>query len=188
MTAVSITRPREPAVGGLWWVLLITGALWIVVGLYVLQAHYGSAVAIGYLVGFWLLFAGVAEFVETAVVPSWRWLHAGLGVIFVIGGIGALLSPFQTFTVLAVFVGFFLVIKGTVDFVIALAVRHELDLWWMTLIAGLVEIVIGIWAIGYPGRSAALLLVWVGIGAIIRGIAEIVMAFHVQKIPEAVAL
>ena len=66
MTAISITRPREPAVGGLWWVLLITGALWIVVGLYVLQAHYGSAVAIGYLVGFWLLFAGVAEFVETA--------------------------------------------------------------------------------------------------------------------------
>jgi uncharacterized membrane protein HdeD (DUF308 family) len=127
MTAVSITRPREPAIGGLWWVLLITGALWIVVGLYLLQAHYGSAVAIGYLVGFWLLFAAVAEFVEIAVVPSWRWVHAVLGVIFVIGGIGALLSPFQTFTVLAaLFRPLFVVIKGTVDFVIALAVRHDL--------------------------------------------------------------
>ena len=188
MTAVSITRPREPAVGGLWWVLLITGALWIVLGLYVLQAHYGSAAAIGYLVGFWLLFAGVAEFVETAVVAGWRWVHAILGVIFVIGGIGALLSPFQTFTILAAFVGFFLVIKGTVDFVIALAVRHELDLWWMTLIAGLIEIAIGIWAIGYPGRSAVLLLLWIGIGAMIRGIAEIVLAFHVRKLPEVVAI
>ena len=168
--------------------LLITGALWIVVGLYVLQAHYGSAVAIGYLVGFWLLFAAVAEFVEIAVVPSWRWVHAILGVIFVIGGIGALLSPFQTFTILAVFVGFFLVIKGTVDFVIALAVRHDLDLWWMTLIAGLIEIAIGVWAIGYPGRSAVLLLLWIGIGAIIRGIAEIVLAFHVRKLPEVVAI
>ena len=33
---------------------------------------------------------------------------------------------------------------------------------------------------------SALLLVWVGIGAIIRGIAQIVMAFHVHKHPEAV--
>jgi len=187
MTAVSITHPREPAIGRWWWVLLVTGALWIVLGLYVLQAHYGSAVAIGYLVGFWFLFAGVAEFVELAVVDGWKWLHGVLGVLFVIGGIAALLSPFQTFTIMAVLVGFFLVIKGTVDFVIALAVRHELDLWWMTLIAGLIEIGIGIWALGYPGRSAALLLLWVGIGAIIRGIAEIVMAFHVHKLPEAVA-
>ena len=41
---------------------------------------------------------------------------------------------------------------------------------------------------GYPGRSAALLIIWVGIGAIIRGIAEIVAAFHVHKLPEAVAV
>jgi uncharacterized membrane protein HdeD (DUF308 family) len=187
-TAVGITRPREPAIGALWWVLLITGALWIVVGLYVLQAHLGSAVAIGYLVAFWLFFAAVAEFVEAAVVPGWRWLHAALGVLFLLGGFAALLSPFQTFTVLASLIGFFLVIKGTADFVVALAVRHELDLWWMGLIAGLIEIIIGIWAIGYPGRSAALLLIWVGIGAIIRGIAEIVMAFHVHKHPEAVGV
>ena len=81
-----------------------------------------------------------------------------------------------------------MILKGTIDFVIALTVRHELDLWWMTLIAGIIEIALGIWAIGYPGRSAALLLLWVGIGAIVRGIAEIVLAFHVHKLPEEVAV
>jgi uncharacterized membrane protein HdeD (DUF308 family) len=186
MTAVSITQSREPAVGKWWWVLLGMGILWIVIGLYVLQAHYGSAVAIGYLVGFWLVFAGIAEFVEMAAVPGWKWIHAVLGVLFVIGGIAALTSPFQTFTVLAELIGIFLVVKGTFDFVIALAVRHDIDLWWMTLIAGILEILIGVWAMGYPGRSAALLIVWIGIGAIIRGIAEIVTAFHVHKLPEAV--
>ena len=70
MTAVGITQPREPAVGKWWWVLLVMGILWILIGLYVLQAHYGSAVAIGYLVGFWLLFAGIAEFVEMAAWPD----------------------------------------------------------------------------------------------------------------------
>src|SRR4051794_40137703 len=186
MAEVAVTQPREPAVGRWWWLLLVTGILWIVIGLYVLQAHYSSAVAIGYLVGFWLLFAGVAEFIEMGAVDRWKWLHAVIGVLFIIGGIAALTSPFQTFTILASLIGFFLVLKGVFDFVLALVMRHDVDLWWLTLIAGIIEIAIGVWAIGYPGRSAALLLVWIGIGAIIRGVAEIVMAFRVHKLPEAV--
>ncbi|MGZ6515691.1 MAG: HdeD family acid-resistance protein [Actinomycetota bacterium] len=186
MTAVSITRPREAAAGKGWWLLLVSGILWILIGLYVLQAHYGSAVAIGYLTGLWLLFAGAAEFVEAVVVMGWKWAHAVMGALFVIGGIAAFISPFQTFTVLASLIGFFLVLKGTFDFVIALALRHEVDLWWMTLISGIIQIALGVWAIGYPGRSAALLLIWIGVGAIIRGVAEIVAAFHVRKLPEAV--
>ena len=117
---------------------------------------------------------------------GWQWVHAVLGVLFRYRRIAALTSPFQTFTVPAELVGIFLVVKGAFDFVITLAMRHEIDLWWMTLIAGLLEIVIGTWAMGYPGRSAALLIIWIGIGAIIRGIAEIVTAFHVHKLPEAV--
>jgi uncharacterized membrane protein HdeD (DUF308 family) len=188
MTAVGITHPREPAVGKWWWVLLVTGILWILIGLFVLQADYGSAVAIGYLVGFWLLFAGVAEFIEVGIAAGWKWVHATVGVLFLIGGVAALLTPFQTFTILAGLVGFFLILKGTFDFVLALAMRHEIDLWWLTLIAGIFEIALGVWAIGYPGRSAALLIIWVGIGAVIRGIAEIVMAFHVHKLTEVVTV
>jgi uncharacterized membrane protein HdeD (DUF308 family) len=183
-----VTEEREPAVGRWWWVLLVTGILWILIGLFVLQAHYESAVAIGYLVGFWLFFAGIAEFIEVAAVDDWRWVHVILGILFILGGIAALMSPWQTFTVLAALIGFFLVIKGTFDFIMALAVRHYIDLWWMSLVAGIIQIVLGVWAMGYPGRSAALLIVWVGIGALIRGVAEIVTSFHVRKVSEAVAL
>jgi len=188
VTALVITDEREPAIGRWWWVLLVTGILWILIGLFVLQAHYESAVAIGYLVGFWLFFAGVAEFIEAAAVDAWRWVHIVFGVLFVIGGVAALTSPFQTFTVLAALIGFFLVIKGTFDLLMALAMRHQVDLWWMSLTAGIIEIALGIWAMGYPGRSAALLIIWIGIGAMIRGVAEIVTAFHVHKLPEAVVV
>jgi uncharacterized membrane protein HdeD (DUF308 family) len=184
LTAVSLTSPpREPALGRWWWVLLVTGVLWIILGLFVLQAHYDSASAIGVLVAIWLLFAGVAELMEAGLLEDWRWLHILLGVLFLIGGVAALTSPFQTFTVLASLIGFFLIVKGTFDFVIALMVRHEVDLWWMTLIAGIVEILLGVWAMGYPGRSAALLIVWVGFGAIVRGIAQIISAFRVRRLP-----
>jgi uncharacterized membrane protein HdeD (DUF308 family) len=188
VTTVGFGYPREPAVGRWWWVLLVTGILWILIGLWVLAADYDSAVLIGLMVAIWLIFAGAAEFAEASIALGWRWLHVALGILFIIGGIMALLSPFQTFTILAALIGIFLVIKGTFDFVIGLAMRHEIDLWWLTMIAGIIEIILGIWAMGYPGRSAALLILWVGIGAIIRGVVEISAGFHVRKVAEEVGV
>ena len=185
MTAVGITRVREPAVGKWWWVLLISGILWIILGAFVLQSHVDSAVLVGYMAAFWLIFAAVAEFAQLATFEGWRWLHGILGVLFVLGGIAALTSPFQTFMVLAALIGFFLVLKGTVDFVFGLALRHEVELWWMMMIGGILEIILGIWAMGYPGRSAALLLFWIGIGAMIRGTVEIISSFQLKKDPSA---
>ena len=69
----------------------------------------------------------------------------------------------------------------------ALATRHELDLWWLLLIAGVIEVLFGFWASGAPVRSAWLLLLWVGIGALIRGGTQLVLAFQVRKIHEAVS-
>jgi uncharacterized membrane protein HdeD (DUF308 family) len=188
MAAIVVENPREPTLGKLWWVLLVTGILWLILGLFVLQAHYNSALAIGYLVGFWLIFAGVAEFIEAGVGATWRWLHVVLGVLFLVGGILALTSPFQTFMVLAALFGIFLVIKGTFDFAIALSVRHLVDLWWMTLIAGIIEIALGVWALGYSGRSAALLIIWIGVAAIIRGIGEIIAAFDIHRVEKEVSV
>ena len=184
MTTVTATPTRAPAEGRFSWLLLITGILWLFIGLFVLQADFDSAVLIGYMVAFWLIFAGVAEFVEVAAGASWKWLHIAMGILFIIGGIAALTSPFQTFTILANLLGIFLVIKGSFDFVISLAERHEVDLWWMMMIVGIIEILLGVWAMGYPGRSAALLIFWIGFGAIIRGVMAIAMAFMARHIPE----
>jgi len=185
--ATAEVRGEVEHASGKWWLLLISGIAWILLGILVLDANINSALAIGYLVAFYLIFAGVMEFMLAGVLEGWRWLHVVLGVLFVIGGILALTEPFQTFRVLAELVGFFLVLKGTFDFVTALAVRHVYDLWWLTLIAGVLQVAIGFWATGYPGRSAWLLLLWVGIGALIRGVTQLFLAFQVRKIHEAVA-
>ena len=185
--AVVVENPR-PVGSRWWWLLLVTGILWILIGLFVLQSHYDSAVLIGYLVAFWLIFAAVAEFMEIASFEGWRWLHAIMGVLFLIGGIAALTSPFQTFMVLAALIGFFLVLKGTFDFVLALLLRHDLEMWWLTLVAGILQIILGIWAMGYPGRSSALLILWIGIGAVIRGIVEIISSFHLKNEPGVVVV
>jgi len=118
---------------------------------------------------------------------GWKWLHATVGVVLIIGGVAAFTEPFRTYAMLASLFGLLLVLKGTFDFVVALAGRHEADLWWILFATGILEVLLGFWAASYPGRSASLLIIWVGIGALIRGITQIVLAFQVRKIHGAVA-
>ncbi len=170
-----------------WWVLLITGIAWVVVGVVVLDFDLDSAATVGFLVGGYLILAGATEFLLIGLTRGWHWVHGILGALFVIGGIAAFFEPVQTFGILARLFGFLLVLKGTFDLVFGVATRQEADLWWMMMLAGIFEIVLGLWASAYPGRSATLLILWVGIGAVVRGITHFVLAFQVRKVHEAVA-
>lgn len=164
-----------------WWVLLLTGIAWILIAVLVLDADFDSAVTIGYLIGSFLIVFGVMEFVTIGMLEGWKWVHVIIGAVFVIGGIAAFLEPFQTFGILAAMFGFLLVLKGTFDFVVGIMSRDLNELWWMLLVVGILEVLLGFWASGYPGRSAELLILWVGIGALIRGVTQIIAAFTVRK-------
>lgn len=163
-----------------WWLFLVTGIAWVIVACVVLAWKPGSAALIGYMTGFVLILAGVNEFVAIGFAASWKWLHGVLGGLFVIAGLLAVLTPFQTFGLLALLIGWYLLLKGFADVIFSIVERDVLSLWGLLLAAGIVEMVIGVWAIGYPGRSAWLLIVWVGIGALIRGVTEIILAFKLR--------
>jgi uncharacterized membrane protein HdeD (DUF308 family) len=64
----------------------------------------------------------------------------------------------------------------------AISARHEIEVWWLQLIGGIIELALGFWAAGYYGRSAVLLVAWVAAFAIIRGVRDIVTAFRVREI------
>lgn len=169
-----------------WWLFLVTGVVWILFSLMVLQFDLRSVVAIGWLTGFAFMVAGFNEFMVMFVVRGWRWLHAVLGILFIITGILAIAWPDQTFVVLANLVAWFLLFKGTLDIIVAFATKGR-ELWWVQLVVGILNIVIAFWAAGYPGRSAVLLILWVGIAALTRGITELVMAFQLKGLKSAPA-
>ena len=166
------TRPAPPR----WW-QIVAGVAWVLLSLVILSFDAASMATIGYMVGLVLIIAGVDELALTSVVPGWRWVHATLGVLFIVGGIAAFIEPIQTFGYLAILIGWFLVIKGTADLVMSIAAREYLAMWGLLLALGIGQILLGLWAIGYPGRSAYLLLIWAGFGAMFRGIGDLVGAF-----------
>jgi uncharacterized membrane protein HdeD (DUF308 family) len=178
-TAREVTR--------LWWVFLLTGIAWVLIAFMVLAFKPTTPATIGYLTGFVLIAAGVNEFVTIGFADGWKWLHGVLGVLFVVAGIMALSSPFQTFGVLALLIGWYLLFKGTFDIIISIVERDVLPLWGLALASGIIELALAMWALGYPGRSAWLLVLWIGITALMRGITEIVMAFKLRGVRTGLA-
>jgi uncharacterized membrane protein HdeD (DUF308 family) len=172
-----------------WWLFLITGIGWILVGLIVLRFDYTSVSAISILFGIVAIAAGVMEFVALLVAGGWwKLLHGFLAFVFIAAGIVAFIHPGNTFAALAAVFSFFLVLAGTFDIVFSIASRHEVDVWWLQLIGGIIELVLGFWAAGYYGRSAVLLVAWVAAFALIRGVRDIVLAFRVHELKEAAAV
>jgi uncharacterized membrane protein HdeD (DUF308 family) len=166
-----------------WWWLLITGIAWMLVALILLRFDYTSVSAISILFGVVAIMAGVLEFGVMLMAEGWwKVLNGLLAVVFIVTGIVAFIHPGNTFAALAAVFSFFLIIAGTFDIIIAISVRHEIEVWWLQLISGILELLIGFWAAGYYGRSAVLLVAWVAAIAIIRGVRDIVLAFRVREV------
>ena len=170
---------------GPWWVFLITGPLWILIAWIVLRFNYRSVAAIAVLAGTVILLAAVAEAYMAFTSPGWKWLHGILAVLFLITGIVCFIHPGNTFFWLAAFIGWYLLFKGIADIMLAFFTKSENDAWWLGLIVGILEVMIGFWAAGRWGRSAYLLIVFVGVIALARGITDIVNAFRLRKSPDA---
>ena len=169
-----------------WWLMLITGISWILVSLILLRFDYTSVSSISILFGFVALFAGAAEIGMIFVSAGWwKLLNAVLAFVFIVTGIVAFIHPGDTFLALAAVFSFFLVAAGTFDIIVAISTRHEIEIWWLQLVGGIIELALGFWAAGYYGRSATLLIAWVAAFAIIRGVRDIILAFRIRDVQHA---
>jgi len=169
-----------------WWLLLITGIGWILVGLILLRFNYASVHAISLLFGIVAIAAGVLEIGVIFIVRGWwKLLNAVLALAFIAAGVVALIHPGNTFQALAAVFSFFLIFAGTFDIIQSIAARKEIDIWWLQLIGGIIELFLGFWAAGYYGRSAVLLIAWVAAFTLIRGVRDLVLAFRVRELQHA---
>jgi uncharacterized membrane protein HdeD (DUF308 family) len=190
MTSVDLTGEERAAVRtitGPWWILLITGLLWIGISWVVLRFQESSITTVGVIIGVVFLVAAANEMILAMLVDAWKWVHWLLAVLFALGGVWGFVQPKEAFWALASVVGLLFFLKGTFDIIEAAATKDVNDLWWLGMIAGILLVLLGFWASQqyYPAR-AALILIWVGFGALFRGITEIVAAFHLKKIHDAV--
>ncbi len=185
----SITAAAQRTLGRVlppWWLFLLTGIGWMLVALIVLRFDYTSVSAIAILFGIVAIAAGALEIGVMMLARGWwKLLYGVLAGIFIATGIVSFIHPGDTFVALAAVISFFLVFAGTFDIITAVSARREIEVWWLQLVGGIIELALGFWAAGYYGRSAILLVAWVSAFAVIHGVTNIVLAFRLRELEHA---
>jgi uncharacterized membrane protein HdeD (DUF308 family) len=167
---------------GPWWLFLLTGIAWLIIAWIALRFTPASVATVGALLGVLFLFAMVNEFFLASVRSSWRWLHILMGIIFAFGAGWSFAEPYNAFWTLASILGLLLIFRGTLDIITSVEARAINSIWWLGMLVGILEILLGFWAAQqYRSVQGALLLLWVGFFALFRGISEIVIAFEVRS-------
>ena len=146
-----------------WWLLLIAGIAWLTVSVMIFRFDYTTVAAVAVLFGIVALCSAANEVLVSAVsTPGWRLAHLLMALLFAVVGIVAFIRPGDTFVALAALVSFYLIFRGTLDLIVAFSMSSAVQGWWLLMITGLAEILIGFWAAGSWNLSVVVLVAWVG--------------------------
>jgi uncharacterized membrane protein HdeD (DUF308 family) len=171
-----------------WWIFLLTGIAWLVFALLVFQWNYTTVYAVSYLFGVVALMAGVNEFLAIAVsTTGWKIVRGILGALFIIAGIWALVHPHNAFLTIAGLIGYFFLFKGIFDVTVAFVAKSQFEVWWLQLLVGIVEILLAFWVSGNFREKTILLVVYVGVIGLSRGITELILAFKLKGLKRELA-
>jgi uncharacterized membrane protein HdeD (DUF308 family) len=195
--ADSNVRAAGREVTGYWWLWLLSGILWTVIALVILQFNDASVTTVGVLVGLMFAFAGVQnvalasmprEFLDAAGVSSaWRLVAGLFGALFLVSAVICFVNPADTFAGLADVLGFLFLVVGIWWTARAFLERPINQLWWLTLISGILMIILAFWTSGqFFIEKAYLLLVFAGIWALMEGVTDVVRAFEIRRLHEEV--
>jgi uncharacterized membrane protein HdeD (DUF308 family) len=189
MSVRPVTSLLDGAMGEVarfWWLWLVAGVFWIVVALVVLQFDRASVTTVGVLIGIMFLITAFEQFAVGALVRSgWRWLSYAFGALFVVAGVISLIRPKNTFAGVADILGFLFLLVGAFWIIQAFAEREFSPLWWLTLLAGILMVILAFWTSGqFFITRAYTLLVFAGVWALMQGVTDIVRAFQIRALRE----
>jgi len=189
MASLNPVRAAVADAARYWWVFIVTGILWLIISLIVLRFTTTSVTTVGILIGVVFLFAGITEIMVAGVTSGgWKVVHIILAVLFLVTAIWGFANPKDAFWALASVVGFILVIYGGVELAEAIVTRDINPLWWLGLTLGILLILLGFWTSQQLLTvQAQLLIFYVGLAALFRGIGQIVTAFQIRRVGQDLA-
>lgn len=170
-----------------WWLWLVFGIGWLIVSLVILQFDQASVTTTGVIIGIMFLVTAMQQFTIASLTDEMRWLYWIFGGLFVIAGIVSLISPENTFAAVADILGFLFFIVGTFWIIQAFVAREVSELWWISLLAGILMIILAFWTGGqFFFQKGYVLLAFAGIWALMQGLTDIIRAFQIRKLGQLV--
>lgn len=166
-------------VGRAAWVYLAAGVLAVLFGAVVLSLvlDWIGLYLLALLAGVFLMAWGVFHLVGALIDRPGYWMWHAIGGVLAVGvGVLAVAWPDITLFILAVIIGWSLVVWGVLDLFSAFAtygMRH----WWLYLLRGVVSIALGLLALGREDVTLYFVVTLLGAFVIVWGIGDILIAF-----------
>lgn len=178
-SALSPLREVAEQIRHLWWIPLLTGVVSIGLGLAILATDW-TLQALVVITGLIFIIRGIA----LAFNPSYAGRTAGeqvvAGIAGFIAGIILVAWPGPSLLVLAFFVGAWLTVSGSFHIVTSFSRRRGLPHWGFTFAVGVIEVLLGVWAMRRPEVTLALLITIIGLWAVLTGVIYCVLAFEIR--------
>ena len=104
-----------------------------------------------------------------------------LGLAGIAVGIGTIMMPGITATVLLYFIAAWAIIRGVAEIAMAIELRKVLTGEWLLALAGVVSVIFGGLLLMFPGAGALAVVLWIGVWAIILGVMILAFAFRMRN-------
>jgi uncharacterized membrane protein HdeD (DUF308 family) len=178
----TLSREVAQSIASNWWVLLLNGLLLILAGVLIFSIDW-TVGSLSTFIGALFIFQGLSMALISGVDGAARRANVISGLLSVAAGVVIIAWPTPGLVALAIFVGAWLIVIGTINISGAFAARSILPDWWLVLILGLLEIPLGVLALADPGATLAAIITVGGIWGVAVGITRIVLAFEVKRLP-----
>ena len=167
-----------------WGWILAFGIFSLIAGVIALAGStmFATATAV-YIVGFMMLFEGVAEIVAAFNARDWghRLMWLLLGAIYVFAGFVCLQDPFRAATILTLLLGIALVIGGLVRIFLATRMKQGTP-WGGVVFSGLISFLVGLIIIAkWPVSSFFVLGIFLGVDLIFIGSGWIAIGLALKR-------
>jgi hypothetical protein len=181
----TLTRDAAQQIARNWWMLLLNGAVMIVAGLLIFSIDW-SVRSLATFIGALFIFEGLTYALTTGIDARVRRTNVVTGLLSAATGVAIIVWPGPGIVAVAIFLGAWLIVGGTLAISGAFAARSLMSDWWLLLIMGLLEIPLGVLALANPGATLAALITVAGIWAVAIGVMRIVVSFQLKRLPDDV--
>ena len=178
----AVPSPRRPvgdqaADRRLWWTTMLSGALLVVLGVWMLTNLVESVTFLAVLVGLSLIVGGFVE-VAAADDAGLGWPAWLAGAVLVVAGATILVWPDITLWSLAVAAGAALVVTGTLRSIWAVG-RPDSG---PQLGLGLLTVAVGVVVLVWPGTTLLVIALFAGIRALVTGLVAIGIGWQLRRL------
>ena len=166
-----------------WWTILLMGIVSVIAGVIILSINW-TVGDLALFVGAYLIFRGIVQILNGPLGGAMSPYYLVTGTLSVIAGIIVMAWPGPSLLFIAIFIGVAIVFYGIMSIAGAIANRELAHYWWIVLVLGILEVLLGLWLLRRPGLTLAVAITVIGFWALFVGVMQIVVSFEIRRLPE----